>query len=104
MNAPLLVTVERRKHVRHDIILPAKISLGDNGELLPCTVLDVSLGGGRIKLHQHIDLPDRITLLFTPSGSVQRSCRVVWRRGDQVGLEFFGQFDRLDQVPGFNGT
>jgi hypothetical protein len=58
-------------------------------------VLDVSRGGGRVRLLPGTRVPDSFTLLLTPCGRVRRACRVIWRRDDQIGVEFCGRFDRL---------
>lgn len=75
--------------------MPAMISLYEGAKRQPCMVLDVSPGGGRVRLLPGAFVPDNFTLLLTPCGKVRRACRVVWRRENQIGVEFFGRFDRL---------
>jgi hypothetical protein len=85
--------LERRKSVRFGTTIPATILLGDGVAPIPCTVLDVSMGGGRVRLDADGKVPDRFTLVLTAAGTVQRSCRVIWRKDDLLGLAFSGHFD-----------
>ena len=94
MSMPALIPVERRKHIRLGTALPALIIVHDTGTLCPCTVVDLSVGGGRLRLDIETDLPDRFELLFTKIGDVRRTCRVAWRKENFLGVEFSGKFDR----------
>jgi hypothetical protein len=51
--------------VRLGTTIPALIYIGDGFPLCPCTVLDVSQGGGRIRLDAKSPVPDHFDLLFT---------------------------------------
>jgi hypothetical protein len=94
MSMPALIPVERRKHIRLATALPALIIVHDTGMLCPCTVVDLSFGGGRLRLDQGVDVPDDFELLFTKIGDVRRTCRVAWRKDNFLGVEFSGRFDR----------
>jgi hypothetical protein len=59
----------------------------------PCTVLDISENGGRVRLDAGPPLPDHFELLFTSAGTVRRDCRVVWRQDNYLGVEFHSRFD-----------
>jgi hypothetical protein len=98
MNAipSVLLPTERRQCVRLGVTYPALIQLGDRVPLQPCTVLDISQSGGRIRLETTEPVPDRFCLLFTNTGSVRRACSVVWRHGLYLGVAFSGRFDRAD--------
>jgi hypothetical protein len=81
--APIL---ERRRQERQFVGNPlVKLDPG-RGEPLACFVWDISESGARLKLAQPVDLPSTVTILI---GNVRKSGRVVWRRDDQVGIEFF---------------
>jgi hypothetical protein len=73
--------------------IPALISVGDGCPLCPCTVLDVSQGGGRIRLDARASVPDQFELFFTMAGTVRRACSVIWRQDSYLGVEFSGRFD-----------
>ena len=92
----VLLPTERRQCVRLGITYPALIELGGAVPLQPCSVLDVSQGGARIRLETKEPVPDRFCLLFTSTGSVRRACYVVWRQECYLGVAFSGRFDRTD--------
>jgi hypothetical protein len=85
--------VERRRSVRFGTTIPALIQRRDGLPLLPCTVLDLSEGGGRIRLYEPVPLGDHFTLLFTSNGRVKRDCRVIWRQSIYLGVAFSSRFD-----------
>jgi PilZ domain len=81
----------RRKNFRVEWNLPATIY--DVGRHLerPCILVDVSDGGAKIAGVRAYTIPDEFRLR-TPLGE-RRSCRVVWRTEDALGVEFT---DRVD--------
>jgi hypothetical protein len=89
----VLVPTERRQSPRLGVTIPALIFVGDGIPLRPCTVLDVSQGGGRIRLEANAVVPDHFVLLFTHAGTVRRECSVVWRQDGYLGVAFSGRFD-----------
>jgi len=75
------------------VTIPALIFIRDGMPLCPCTVLDVSQGGGRIRLEADATVPDHFVLLFTHAGTVRRACSVVWRHDGYLGVAFSSRFD-----------
>jgi hypothetical protein len=53
-----------------------------------CAIADISESGARILLESDSELPDRFLLLLSRNGQARRKCRVVWRNGLVVGVEF----------------
>ena len=50
-------------------------------------VTNMSEGGAR--LYSEIDMPPRFTLSVSrDGGDIRRECRVVWRLGGELGVEF----------------
>jgi hypothetical protein len=50
-------------------------------------VTDISDRGAR--LYSELDLPERFTLSLSGDGvDVRQECRVVWRLGGELGVEF----------------
>ncbi len=50
-------------------------------------VTDISEGGAR--LYSDIDMPPQFTLSVSGEGlNLRRQCRVVWRLGGELGVEF----------------
>jgi hypothetical protein len=77
---------DRRKNFRVDWNLPATIY--DVGRHLerPCILVDLSNGGAKIAGVRAYTIPDEFWLR-TPLGD-RRSCRVIWRTEDTLGVEF----------------
>jgi hypothetical protein len=92
-DASVLLPTERRQSLRLGVTLPALIYLGAGIPLCRCTVLDVSQGGGRIRLEANVQVPDHFVLLFTHAGTVRRACSVVWRHDGYLGVAFSARFD-----------
>jgi hypothetical protein len=79
---------ELRKKPRRQFHYAARIFTDQKVPLIACTLSDVSATGARVVLKGDQDLPDRFLLLLTESGGARRNCRVVWRSGATVGVEF----------------
>jgi hypothetical protein len=58
--------------------------------LTGCFVEDISNGGARLFIERGHP-PDEFYLYFSPHGLNFRKCKVRWRRGDRVGIEFVWQ-------------
>ena len=82
---------ERRENFRVEWNLPATIY--DVGRHLerPCILVDLSNGGAKIAGVRAHTIPDEFRLL-TPFGD-RRSCRVIWRTEDTLGVEFTDHID-----------
>lgn len=76
----------RRKTSRRRSQFPAWVERADKEALL-CTVLDFTLKGARLRAPA-VALPNEFTLLLDHHSSFKRRCKVIWRRGFTVGLEF----------------
>ena len=81
---------ELRKKPRRQFHYSARIVTEGNEPARKCTVSDISQGGARLALDNDDELPDRFVLLFTRNGGTRRRCRVIWRTGTTVGVEFTG--------------
>jgi len=77
---------DRRKNFRVDWNLPTTIY--DVGRHLerPCILVDLSNGGAKIAGVRAYTIPDEFRLR-TRLGD-RRSCRVIWRTEDTLGVEF----------------
>jgi hypothetical protein len=78
---------ELRKKPRRQFHYTAKIVV-DGREPIDCAMSDVSHTGARVVLENDEPLPDRFILLLTRNGVARRRCRVVWRTGVSLGVEF----------------
>jgi hypothetical protein len=77
---------ERRKKTRKPMQFPAWVETARN-DTLQCTVLDMTLQGAQLRAPD-VALPNEFTLLLEPNSSLKRRCRVAWRKGFTVGLQF----------------
>ena len=48
---------------------------------------DASSVGARLRLLRSVELPDRFTF-SAPLEKIDATCRVVWRRGNDIGVTF----------------
>lgn len=78
---------ELRKKPRRQFQYPAKLITSD-GVQKSCTILDISHSGVRLTLDQAESITDTFILFLTRNGAAQRHCRVIWKTGDTVGVEF----------------
>jgi len=81
---------ELRRKPRRRFQSPAWILTEKDAPSIKCTIADLSELGTRVILQSEHDLPSHFFLLFTENGSARRGCRLVWRNGLNVGIEFTG--------------
>jgi hypothetical protein len=81
----------RRNNFRVEWNLPATIYDVARHLERPCILVDVSSGGAKIAGVRAYTIPDEFRLR-TPLGE-RRSCRVVWRTEDALGVEFTDHID-----------
>jgi hypothetical protein len=77
---------ERRKASREQTQFRAWVETAQK-KLSPCTVLNETLKGARVRATD-LALPAEFTLVLDDKSLLKRRCKVVWRRGYVVGLEF----------------
>ncbi|MGO9702959.1 MAG: PilZ domain-containing protein [Xanthobacteraceae bacterium] len=78
---------EQRKSPRRHVFFRATISDATNNFLCECQMLDISGGGARLTVKSQDCVPDTFILRLRRSGD-RKCCSVVWRAGDQIGVEF----------------
>lgn len=78
---------ERRKKSRRAINRVAQFQSEVSPLPRACMVTDISDAGAR--LYSEIEMPPTFTLsVFGDGVQVRRECRVVWRLGGELGVEF----------------
>jgi hypothetical protein len=60
----------------------------DGRDPIHCSLLDFSVTGVRLELPEDIVLPDKVQVLI---GSLSHNCRIVWRKGTTVGVDFIDE-------------
>lgn len=78
---------ERRKHQRYSINRIAKFYAESGSLPRDCTITDISQSGARL-FTSGDEIPDQFVLLISGDKSVREECRVAWRLGGEVGVEF----------------
>jgi PilZ domain-containing protein len=87
------VLSDRRQIQRRVINRVAKFQNGLGSLPRDCLVTDLSDRGAR--LYSEIDMPETFTLSMTGEGEqLRRECRVVWRLGGELGVEFIDRGPR----------
>jgi hypothetical protein len=79
---------ELRKKPRRHFHYNAQILMGKDAPPLACSISDISQTGARIALEREEKVPDTFMLLLTPNGDARRHCRVIWRDGLNLGVQF----------------
>ena len=80
--------IEQRKHPRNNVIATAWLRLKDDPVPLVCVIWDVSEGGARLTVANIAAIPDEFSLSSVRSAPRGTSCRVAWRSGGQIGIQF----------------
>ena len=81
---------ERRKAPRRTINRVAQFHTGPGALPRSCMITDISDDGAR--LYSDSTMPDTFLLSLTGDGvDTRRECRVVWRLGGELGVEFVGR-------------
>jgi hypothetical protein len=84
---------ERRRSKRKRLVSTAWV-LSQHSEIPIIAVLwDISLLGARLTVADCNALSDRFALLIARDERPGMPCRVAWRSGQQIGIEFLAQMD-----------
>ncbi len=78
---------DRRTVGRTRVLRSAKIIVSRRSSVIHCTVQNITSGGACLRLAHTFGLPETFELTFE-HGRTRRSCRVVWRTTDQLGVVF----------------
>ena len=77
-----------RKHERIAWNRPGEVSSLTGHSICNCFVKDTSAGGARLVVPAAEVVPDYFRLNYGVEG-VTPKCRVRWRDGNEIGVEFF---------------
>jgi hypothetical protein len=76
---------DKRDSPRHRIMKPGMI--GFDGSGVVCLVCNVSQSGAAIEVKGNIGIPESFNLMVE-SEQINKSCRVVWRKYQRLGVAF----------------
>jgi hypothetical protein len=79
---------ENRRSPRRVIRYTAWVGRGEGSPLRGCVVSDISATGAKLELQDPEDMPELFNLLLAGRGGHYRRCRVIWRNGRQIGVQF----------------
>jgi len=79
---------EKRRTRRIDLKRQGKISSLAGHSVAECIVVDISETGARLAVRIPEVVPDYFRLNYGAK-SITPKCRVRWRRGKELGVEFF---------------
>jgi hypothetical protein len=78
---------DRRALKRTRVLRNAKIIVPRRSPVISCTVQNITGAGACLKLANTFGVPETFDLTFE-HGRTRRSCRVVWRTADKLGVKF----------------
>ena len=81
------VVSERRRVARSRTLKSGKIILGTRTSLIDCTIRNLSARGALLLAPNLVGIPEAFELLLDADQS-RRSCRVIWKGYNRVGVEF----------------
>jgi hypothetical protein len=79
--------LSRQKRMR--VLKSGRILLDDGTDAIACTIRNVSLGGAGLELPGWVELPP--VFVIDATGWPPRVCRIAWREGDRMGVQFLDQ-------------
>jgi hypothetical protein len=83
-----MLSANKRKSLRRSVSYPASIILGNDLPPLGCALCNASQEGAQLLVAEPDRVPDRFVLALSADGAARRKCRVVWRSGELIGVEF----------------
>ena len=89
----MLTLDNKRRAPRSRVLKDAKIVLINNWSVVDCCVRDISETGARIRCADQLAVPNICRLVLTAENTM-RDVQVVWRRGDDIGLQFTSEARR----------
>ena len=89
-------TKDDRRTKRHTVAWNGVILLGANQSEIRCLIRDISTIGVHLAVQPSQHVPDQFHLKI-PNGAKTFRCRLVWRRGSELGAEFVGTRPRWRQ-------
>jgi hypothetical protein len=85
-------SIEARRAIRTRTFLQARVSYGDGAISSACTVNQLSDDGARLNIASSFALPDTFEIAI-PQRGISCRARLVWRKDNQVGIDFLGVDD-----------
>ena len=85
----------RRKSLRRQFGYPGLMQSVGGGSPGACVIVDISETGAQLEVPVGAEIPIEFALLIGGNANVRRRCRVVWRSGNRVGVQFAAGIKRV---------
>ena len=95
--APLPGHIEKRRAPRQRALLAGKLATGEASLTIDCVIRNLSADGALVETTSPHLIPNELHLLQVRDG-VAWDARVIWRRGNRVGLALLGRHDLKDST------
>jgi hypothetical protein len=79
--------IERRSEPRSRTLKAGRIVFNRRASVVTCTIRNMSSKGAKLVVSSQAGLPNSFELELE-SGGPPRSCRVIWRRDNEIGVNF----------------
>jgi PilZ domain len=83
-----MVAANKKREARKSLHQPGWVTLDGGFAARQCVVQDLSSSGAKITVDDASVLTGRLRLAFSRDARTGRSCEVVWRRGNSLGVKF----------------
>ena len=78
----------RRKSLRRHFGYPAQMHFEEGAPPQACTIIDMSESGAQLQVPADVAVPGEFSLLIGGNSHVRRHCKLVWRSGNRMGVNF----------------
>ena len=78
---------EKRDIERTRVMRSAKIIIGPDARMVDCTILNLTNRGASVDIADSFAMPDLFQITLD-NGRTVRSCRLIWRRNERLGVAF----------------
>jgi hypothetical protein len=82
------MAITTKRETRKSVSQSGWITLDGGFAARPCTVLDLSSAGAKITIDDPNAVTAKVRLAFSRDARTGRTCQVVWRRGNTLGIRF----------------
>jgi hypothetical protein len=78
----------RRKSLRRHFGYPAQMHFEEGVPPQACIIVDMSESGAQLQIPPDVAVPGEFSLLIGGNSHVRRHCKLVWRSGNRMGVQF----------------
>jgi hypothetical protein len=82
------MSTNKRRTARQTVNSTAWMEIDSDGRRRKCRLVDISANGARLIVENAESTPDSFNLLLSRFGRPYYRCNVIWKRGNEMGVEF----------------